>query len=574
MMPLYDASRIPGEILARCEAYEAVDPAVWIHRLTPKELSSWLGRIPSEGPLRGLTFAIKDNIDLEGIPTTAACPGFARTPTTSAEVVRRLVAAGALPIGKTNLDQFATGLVGTRSPHGAPRCVSNPAYISGGSSSGSAVAVAAGLADFALGTDTAGSGRVPAGINHLIGLKPTRGRLSTRGVLPACRSLDCVSIFAKTIHLASEVLAAAEGFDRLDPFSRRIPLQPATVPANPTLGIPRDDQLDWFGNPESAELFRHAVVRMRDAGVRVEPVDFGPFLEAARLLYEGPWTSERTAAVGDFIQSALDQGMPGIDPTVAEIILSGRKHSAVDTFRAYEKLAALKRAADEVLDSINLLAAPTVGTVYRIDEISADPVRLNSNLGRLNNFMNLLDLCGLTIPLGRYSSGVGFGITLIGPAWHDLNLLELGSRVLGEPSPRRSQADAQVVLAVCGAHLKGQPLHGQLRALNATFLRETRTAPRYRLYSLPSSVPPKPGLVRARLGEASGAIDVELYSFDASSFGHFVAKVPPPLSIGSAELEDGSWVKSFLCEPHALADAQEITEYGGWRSWLDAGSTQ
>ncbi|HEY8932723.1 MAG TPA: allophanate hydrolase [Rariglobus sp.] len=562
-------------LLARCDAYEKDDPAVWTHRLSAAALRDLASALPSAGPLLGLTFAIKDNIDLAGAPTTASCPGFAYTPAASATVVEKLLAAGALPVGKTNLDQFATGLVGTRSPYGAPRNVFNPDYISGGSSSGSAVAVAAGLVDFALGTDTAGSGRVPAAFNQIIGLKPTKGRLSTRGVVPACRSLDCVSIFARDLAITARVLAATEGFDPVDPFSRpqsKSNLLGYSISDAPRLGVPRADQLEWFGNTESPALFAAALDRLRSLGAEIVEVDFSAFLDAARLLYEGPWTAERYAGVGAFIEqhSATPESAraAGLDPNVSKIILGGKNPSAADAFRATYRLAELRRAADTVLASVDALVAPTTGTIYTVAEVQADPIRLNSNLGRYNNFMNLLDLCGLTVPAGRYSFGPGFGITLIAPAWHDGALLALGARYLGETLPPSSPASNDVTLAVCGAHLRGQPLHSQLTALGARFLAATTTAPCYRLYALANTTPPKPGLVRVAPGETGAAIAVETYALSPEAFGRFTAAVPAPMVIGNAELNDGTWVKSFLCEPHALTGATDITSKGGWRAHL------
>jgi allophanate hydrolase len=586
----------------------APDPAIWIHRLSDEENNRFTP-VNSTGALAGLTFAIKDNIDLAGVPTTAACPGFAYTPAESAHLVERLLAAGAVPVGKTNLDQFATGLVGVRSPYGVPRNVFNPEYISGGSSSGSAVAVAAGLVDFALGTDTAGSGRVPAAFNGIIGLKPTRGRLSTRGVVPACRSLDCVSIFTRDLATAARVLTAAEGFDPADPFSRQpVKCHPLgdtspgftgtegrrechligdTMAAVRRLGVPRADQLEWFGNVESPGLFAAALDRLRGLGIEILEVDFAPFLDAARLLYEGPWTAERFAAVGAFIENHLpangaplraDSANPaGLDTTVAAIIQSGKTASAADAFRASYRLAELRRAADVILASVDALVAPTAGTIYTVAEVLAEPVRLNSNLGRYNNFMNLLDLCGLTVPAGRYSFGPGFGITFIAPAWHDARLLALGALFLGEAAPaechlmgdtKGSAAVETVTLAVCGAHLKGQALHGQLTALGAQFLAATTTSANYRLFALANTTPPKPGLMRLGGGEIGAPIEVETYALSPEAFGRFVAAVPAPMVIGTVQLGDGTWVKGFLCEPCALTNATDITVLGGWRAYL------
>ena len=564
---------------SRCSSYEKRDPAVWISRFDCAELARRATALPKDGPLCGLTFAIKDNIDLAGLPTTAACPGYAYMPEASAPVVARLQAAGALPVGKTNLDQFATGLVGVRSPHGAPRNVFNSEYISGGSSSGSAVAVAAGLVDFALGTDTAGSGRVPAAFNGIVGLKPTRGRLSTGGVVPACRSLDCVSIFTRDIALAARVLAAAEGFDECDAFSRqpRLPT-PAPLPAAPRVGVPRSDQHEWFGDAESPALFAAAVARLREIGATVVEVDFSPFFAAARLLYEGPWTAERYAAVGEFIErhSATPESVraAGLDPTVAGIILGGKAPSAADAFRATYRLAELRRAADSILADVDALVAPTAGTVYTVAQVEADPVHLNSNLGRTNNFLNLLDLCGLTLPTGRYASGPGFGVTLIAPAWHDERLLEIGARFLGEPSPPLERVPApahSIQLAVVGAHLMGQPLNSQLTSRGARLLRTTRTAAEYRLHALANTSPPKPGLVRDP-GFSGPGIEVEVWSLTPTAFGEFTVLVPAPLAIGNLALADGSMVKGFVCEPAGLIGATEITSHGGWRVYLAARS--
>ncbi|MFA6961529.1 MAG: allophanate hydrolase [Opitutaceae bacterium] len=558
-------------ILDCCDAYEKKDPAVWLHRLTLAELDTF-STAPSAS-LAGLTFAIKDNIDLAGAPTTAACPGFAYTPVESAHTVARLISAGALPVGKTNLDQFATGLVGTRSPTGAPRNVFNSDYISGGSSSGSAVAVAAGLVDFSLGTDTAGSGRVPAAFNQIIGLKPTKGRLSTRGVVPACRSLDCVSIFARDIATTARVLSATEGFDPQDPFSRPIPSpSPISHRPSPIIGIPLADQLEWFGNTESPALFAAALDRLRSLGCEIIKVDFSAFLDAARLLYEGPWTAERYAAVGAFIEqhSATPEASlaAGIDATVAKIILGGKAPSATDCFRATYRLAELRRAADTILATVDVLVAPTTGTTYKVSEIEADPVRLNSNLGRYNNFMNLLDLCGLTVPAGRYTFGPGFGITFIAPAWHDAQLLALGARYLGEPAPASPTAVSEITLAVCGAHLRGQPLHGQLTALGARFVAATTTSASYQLFALANTTPPKPGLVRVAASETGAPIAVETYALTPEAFGCFTAAIPAPMVIGNAELADGTWVKSFLCEPIALVGALNITPLKSWVAYL------
>ncbi len=422
--------------LARCDAYEQIDPAVWIHRLSGDELRPHARRVAAKSlaqqPLAGWTLAIKDNIDLAGVPTTAACPSYAYIPTTSAPVVERLLTAGAIPIGKTNLDQFATGLVGTRSPYGAPRNVFNADYISGGSSSGSAIAVAAGLVDVALGTDTAGSGRVPAALNGIIGFKPTRGRLSTRGTVPACRSLDCVSLFTRTVGDAAHLLSICDGYDALDPFSRPVPaVVPLDLPQR--IGIPRTADLEWDGHGQSRALFTAAIDRLRALGCDVVDIDFTLFLATARLLYEGPWPAERYAAVGDFIDRQGDD--PALDPTVAAIIRSGGRLRASEVFVGLHRLAELQRAADEVFATVDVLMVPTITTIATVAEVQADPLTVNARFGQTNNFMNLLDLCGLTVPAGRHSEGPGFGVTFIGPAWADHRLLAVGGLFHGEQSP-------------------------------------------------------------------------------------------------------------------------------------------
>ncbi|HET7535160.1 MAG TPA: allophanate hydrolase [Candidatus Didemnitutus sp.] len=539
------------------------DDSVWITKLSRGAVEAAAAAAPA-GSLRGLTFAIKDNIDLAGVPTTAACPAFAYTPTASAPVVDRLVAAGAVPLGKTNLDQFATGLVGVRSPYGVPRNPFGAEYLPGGSSAGSAVAVAAGLCDFSLGTDTAGSGRVPAAFNNLVGLKPTKGLLSTRGVVPACRSLDCVSIFTRTVAGAADVLAAAAAFDPADPFSRtaRPPLADENRP--PRIGVPRADQLEFFGNADAARLFAAAVERWRSLGTTVIEIDYAPFAAAARLLYEGPWVAERYAAIREFIERQPE----ALHPVTRRIIEGARTLTAVQAFEATYRLAELRREADAVWERIDALLTPTAGTIYRLAEVEADPIRLNSNLGYYTNHMNLLDLCGLALPAGFLPNGLPWGVTISAPAFCDDRLLRLGARFLGEPTPKRAlvPAGATTRVAVCGAHLTGLPLNGQLTRLGAKLVQATKTAPTYRLFALAGTTPPKPGLVRVAEGGAS--IAVEVWELSTAAFGHFVAAIPAPLGIGTLVLEDGTAVQGFLCESVAVAGAHEVTSFGGWRAYL------
>lgn len=543
--------------------------SVWISRLCREHvlaLSDTATRQPEPASLRGLTFAIKDNIDLAGVPTTAACPDFEYTPSASASVVQRLLDAGAIPLGKTNLDQFATGLVGVRSPYGIPVNPYGPAYIPGGSSSGSAVAVATGLCDFALGTDTAGSGRVPAAFNNLVGLKPTRGLLSTRGVVPACRTLDCVSILTRNIADAAEVLSVAAAYDSEDPYSR--PAAPPVIDESwpPRIGVPRADQLEFFGNKAAAELFATAISRWRTLGAKIVEVDFAPFLAAARLLYEGPWVAERYAAIRPFIESKPDS----LHPITRKIIEGARTLTSISAFEAAYKLAALRRQTESVWAEIDVLLTPTAGTIYTLAEVEADPIWLNSNLGYYTNYLNLLDLCAVAVPAGFLPNKMPWGVTLVAPAFCDDRVLRLGAKFLGVPAPIRAlpAAGRTVKLAVCGAHLSGLPLNWQLTQLGATLNRTARTASNYRLFALPGTTPPKPGLVRVSDGGAP--IEVEVWNIPIAGYGHFVSNIPAPLGIGTITLEDGSSLQSFLCEAIAVQGARDVTSFGSWRGFLAA----
>jgi allophanate hydrolase len=543
-----------------------------------------VSRSPESLPLYGIPFALKDNIDLAGTPTTAGCPEYAYTPSESAFVVQKLIDAGAIPVGKTNLDQFATGLVGTRSPHGACHNSFDPAYICGGSSSGSAVAVATGLVSFALGTDTAGSGRVPAAFNNLIGLKPTRGALSCRGVVPACRSLDSVSIFALTADDAQRVYAVARGFDARDAYStssadlRRGARNPGL--AGLRLGVPRPSQLSFFGDTEYSRLFEETVGQLEALGARPVQIDFEPFLAAARLLYEGPWVAERYCAVGDF----LERHPEAVHPVTRQIISGGRNPTAADAFRAQYRLMELRRVTDVAWSTVDVLVTPTAGTIYSIDAVNADPVRLNSNLGYYTNFVNLLDLAAVAVPAGFRTDGMPFGVSIVGRAGSDYELLGLADSVqrarverigaLDAPLPPVRQsgglsADAEddIPVAVCGAHMLGLPLNHQLTSRGGRFLCRTRTQPVYALYALPGGPPYRPGLIRVAHGGA--AIEVEVWSVPAGEFGSFVNGIPAPLTIGKVELQDGSRVSGFICEAYAAEGARDITSLGGWRGFLE-----
>ncbi len=574
------------EIWRRGEANP--DPAIWIHRLTLGELRAHARRVEAKGrdaqPLYGVPFALKDNIDLAGAPTTAGCPEFAYAPAESAAVVARLIEAGAIPIGKTNLDQFATGLVGTRSPYGVPRNPFHPEMIPGGSSSGSAVAVASGLAAFALGTDTAGSGRVPAAFNNLVGLKPTRGWLSTRGVVPACRSLDCVSIFALTVADAEAVAEIAGAFDPTDPYARKqgAPGTPIDT-ASFRFGVPADKDLEWFGDRESPVLFAAAVRRLEALGGQRVEIDFAPFRAAARLLYEGPWVAERWVAIRNFHAGHA----AAILPVTRQIIEPAAKVTAADGFAGFYELERLRRATDRVWSGIDTLVLPTTATVFTRAQIEADPIRLNSRLGYYTNFANLLDCAALAVPAGIRPDGVPFGVTFFGPAWSDGRLARLGAGFHRSQAPTLGATGgtlspeaaapvpappdpARLPLAVVGAHLQGQPLNRELTERGGTLVRAARTARCYRLYALAGTTPPKPGLVRVE-ASAGAAIEIEVWSLPREAWADFVAAIPPPLGIGTLLLEDGTAVKGFLCEPAALAGAEDISGFGGWRAYRQRG---
>lgn len=555
--------------------YDLIQPQVWTLRLPTEAVLAQARAVEARIaagealPLAGVPFAVKDNIDVGSFPTTAACPAFAYTPERSATVVERLVAAGAVLIGKTNLDQFATGLVGARSPYGAPRCVFNQAFVSGGSSSGSAVAVAAGLVAFSLGTDTAGSGRVPAAFNHLVGLKPSKGRWSTRGLVPACRSLDCISVFAADLSgaaLVDEVLAA---FDPEDNYSRRAPETPPSLSMEGLrFAIPLPDQRIFFGDGESETLYAAAIARLRAAGGLPVEVDIAPLLDAAKLLYSGPWVAERTAAVEPLLRATPN----AIEPTVRTIVQGGLATTGVETFRGLYALEGYRRAAEGIWDIADVLFLPTTPTIYRLKHLKAEPLALNANLGLYTNFVNLLDLSALAVPAGFRADGTGFGVTLVGPTFADRALLHLAAHYLetfpmaDTPPLDLTPHKSGIKLAVVGAHLGGMPLHWQLTSREARLVTATKTAAAYKLYAIANSTPPKPALVH--VGDGGASILVEVYELDVEAFGSFTAEVPAPLAIGTVTLEDGSSVKGFVAEPRALDGATDITDLGGWRAYI------
>jgi len=576
-----DGSLTPAQLVADIHAaMPAGDPDhLWIHALSATELQPYLDRLadadPAGLPLYGIPFAIKDNIDLAGIPTTAACAEYAYVPTESAFVVQRLIDAGAIPIGKTNLDQFATGLVGCRTPYGATRNSFNPDYVSGGSSGGSAVSVAQGLVSFSLGTDTAGSGRVPAAFNNLVGIKPTRGLLSASGVVPACRTLDTISIFALDMVDAAAVLSVAGVYDAADAYAR--PAEPGPAPqARFRFGVPR--QLEFFGDAECERLFGESVACFESLGGEAVTIDFEPFLAAARLLYEGPWVAERYAAIQPFIEAQPE----ALFPVTRQIIEPGIKATAVAAFQAQYQLAERKRECDGLLAGLDFVLTPSAGTIYTLAELEAEPIRLNSNLGHYTNFMNLLDYAAVAVPAGFGSNGMPYGVTLFAPAFADAALAHYGDRLQraqGLPLGATGHAlpDAPLVadtppiepmlrVVVCGAHLSGLPLNHQLTERGGRLIAATQSAPAYKLYALPGGPPKRPGMIR--VAEGGAAIAVELWELPAKHFGSFMAGIPAPLGIGTVELADGSWEKGFICEGLAAEGAEDITALGGWRAFV------
>lgn len=582
----HQASQTPDqvrELLCGHVASLNAEDVAWISLASPEQLEVQLLELAQrfdqlqgdlgQLPLFGVPFAVKDNIDVAGFATTAACPAFAKVAEQDATVVAKLRAAGAIVLGKTNLDQFATGLVGTRSPYGAVPNTFAADYVSGGSSSGSASVVARGLVPFALGTDTAGSGRVPAAFNNIVGLKPTKGWLSTLGVLPACRSLDCVSVFALTVDEAEQVAQLAAGFDPLDAYSRHNPnASKVGVAAVPRLAIPANPE--FFQDALSAAQWQATLDELTAFGAQLTEIDFAPFSALAEQLYAGSWVAERTVAISDLLSTQPE----AINPVVRGIVEGGVKFSACDAYQAEYIRAELARQIAQALEGFDALVVPTSPTIRTLAQMEQEPVLYNSQFGTYTNFTNLADLSALAVPAGFRDDGLPFGITFIAPAWHDSALAALGRRwqqhvalplgatgvALPEARPAAVSAGA-IRVAVVGAHLTGMPLNFQLTSRDAVLVEQTLTKAAYRLYALPGTVPPKPGLVRADEGSE---IIVELWDVPQARFGEFVAEIPPPLGIGNVELADGRWVKGFICEPYALACARDITRFGGWRAFI------
>ena len=581
----YDAGTTPLDVIEAVIARRAAskDPAIFITPTSDADLRAaakdLMARAPEPNslPLWGVPFAVKDNIDVTGLPTTAACPAFAYRPEKDATVVERLRAAGAIVIGKTNLDQFATGLNGTRSPYGAPRSVFDADYISGGSSSGSSVTVASGLATFALGTDTAGSGRVPAAFNNLVGIKPTPGLLPNTGAVPACKSVDCITIFAATVGDGVAIRKVAEGFDPADGFSRVA--KPANLPVSGLrIGVLDGAEREFFGDKNVEALYDQAIERAKALGATIVPFDYVPFREAAALLYDGPWVAERLAAVEDFLASnAAD-----FDPTVRKIIEGAKGKTAVDAFNGRYRLEELRQKTDAEWRKADVLLLPTAPTTYKVADMMADPITLNSRLGRYTNFVNLLDCAAIAVPAGFGENGLPGGVTLIAPAFTDDALAPLADALhraaasgmgidrqatIPEKARVAAAEDGLIPIVVVGAHLTGMPLNHELTGPGGRLLKTCKTAGDYRLFVLPNTSPAKPGLI-CEPGFAGPGLAVEVWALPPDAFGRFVQKIPAPLGIGKIKLDDGSSVSGFLSEAHAIKSAEEITHLGGWRDYI------
>jgi allophanate hydrolase len=572
---------IVARSFARVRAHD--DPAIFIALRDEAEVCAEARALQQAGektlPLYGIPVSVKDNIDVKGMPTTAACPAYSYRPNRDAASVARLREAGAIIFGKTNLDQFATGLVGVRTPYGIGRNLFNPKLIPGGSSTGSALAVAAGLTPLALGTDTAGSGRVPAGFGNIVGLKPSRGVVSNAGIVPACRTLDCVSVFALTVDDAMAMLAVIAAPEAADIGARpRPPYGVGPIPEGLRLGVPLAGQRLFFGDRMSEALYEASLAQFAALGDKIVEIDIEPFYAAARLLYEGPWVAERYLTTRALIASSPES----LHPVTRQIILAGAHGTAADAFAAFYQLEDLRRVRDHVFRTIDAMVLPTTPTIYTIEQVLADPIGLNSRLGTYTNFVNLLDMCGLAVPASMRSDGTPFGVTLLAPAGEDALLaaigrafhaatgLPLGALKYPQPQLRPEAAvlaDGEIPLAVVGAHLSGMPLNGELRAAGARLIERGATAPHYRLYALPGTRPPKPGLLRVKNG-AGAAIEIEVWALSESAFGRFVAAVPPPLSIGTLELGGGRPVKGFLVEAEAIEGARDISSFGGWRAFM------
>lgn len=568
----YDTGATPTDIVR--EVYrriEAVgDPAIFIHLRPMEDVIAEAEALPARSeaqPLWGVPFVAKDNIDVAGIPTTAGCPAYAYTPEREAFVISKLRAAGALVIGKTNLDQFATGLVGVRSPYGVPKNAIDPEIVPGGSSSGSGVAVGHGFVTFSLGTDTAGSGRVPAALNSVVGLKPSLGALSATGVVPACRTLDTISIFATNVSDAFAAFQVACAEDTEDAYSKKIAAGHLSAPPSKfKVGVPDLASRIFFGDTAQAENFEANLKQLQTLGATLVELDFSPLYAVAEMLYEGAWVAERYTVVEDLMQNTPD----ALHPTTAKIIGAAEKLSAADAFRGIYRLKELEQAAGELMGQVDLLCVPTIPTFYSVADLEADPVEPNSNLGTYTNFVNLLDMCAIAVPSVPRSDGRPGSITLLAPSGQDARVASLAAAFAGETMTKTSSnlADTEIAIAVCGAHMSGLALNHELTSRGGRLLEATRTAPRYRLYALAGEPPQRPGLLRIEKG---AKIELEIWALPKSTVGAFLEGIPAPLSIGTVELENNSKAHGFLVETAGVQGAEDITHLGSWRKFQELG---
>jgi len=578
----------PDQIVTECfrRIDDVNDAGIFIHRMT---IDACLAAAQSLGdfdaqnkPLWGVPFVIKDNIDAAGAPTTAGCPAFAYDAADDAFVVAQLREAGAILIGKANLDQFATGLVGVRSPYQPPKNAVDPMIVPGGSSSGSAVAVGHGFATFSLGTDTAGSGRVPAALNNIVGLKPSLGALSATGVVPACRTLDTISIFALTVEDAYAAFLVAQAYDEQDSQSKHFSFPPlSALPPSLKVGIPSSDTIEFFGDAIQSASFYNSIETLKSLGATIVEMDFQPFYDVAQLLYEGSWVAERHAVIEHLLKSDPNS----VHPVTTQIVSKAVNFSATDAFRDQYKVADLKRAVEPIMATIDLLCVPTIPTFYSVDDLARDPVQPNSNFGTYTNFVNLLDMCGIAVPTATRSDGRPGNVTLLAGAGKDGFIASIASHIhqksnvnLGAtscpltclPAASVAPAEDEMKVLVCGAHMSGLPLNYQLTDLGARFLKQAQTNDDYTMFSLAGDLPARPGLVRANRGRK---IEVEIWAIPKTSFGAFISQIPAPLGIGTVTLDDGEQVKGFICENMGLKNATDITHFGGWRNFLTANAS-
>lgn len=573
--------RVLEEVWRRIDA--VADPGIFIcleDRARLLDQVAGLGSFDAERmPLWGIPFAVKDNIDAAALPTTAACPAFTYNPEGDAFCVARLREAGALMIGKTNLDQFATGLVGVRTAYPVPRNAIDPAIVPGGSSSGSAVAVAHGIVSFALGTDTAGSGRVPAGLNNIVGLKPTLGTVSCTGVVPACRTLDTVSVFALNVGDANAVFRQINCHDPEDAYARHYPTRAiGAAPPAFQVAVPDDASRRFYGDDNQARSFEAAISDLESIGATVVAIDFTPFYEVAELLYAGSWVAERHAVLQNLLASDPD----AVHPVTRQVVQVAEKFSATDAFNHFYRAAEIKSAIRSTLEQVDLICVPTMPTFYTAADLAEDPIGPNARLGTYTNFVNILDMCALAVPTRAREDGRPGSVTLLASAGCDAELADIGvllheksgatagatSWPISATPPGATLSSDEIALTVVGAHMSGLPLNSELTRLGARFLERTTTAPAYRLYALAGGPPMRPGLVRAEDGQC---IEVETWALPKTQFGAFIEGVPQPLGIGTLELIDGRHVKGFICETAGLSGAEDITSYGGWRYFTSAG---